>query len=216
MLIDHIGVLFVPIYTPIGTIMRVIGRLTAPIMCYFLCEGYLHTHSKMKYAQRLFIFAIISQFAFTYMLYGYFWKLHFNVIVTFFLCFMLLLVLDKVNRPILKLVLTLVIVALCQFCDWGLMAPLWTICFYYCKSDKRAMSFWYCVLCDFWTVRCCVVTHSGGGEWYTSLWQLGTFLALPILLCYNNEKGSTGRFSKWFFYWFYPVHMLVLGIIFRL
>lgn len=215
MLIDHIGLLFVPTSTPLGIAMRAVGRLTAPIMCFFLCEGYFYTHDKKKYAIRLFAFAVISQFAFTYMVYGYFWKLHFNVIATFFLCFLLLLVLDKISQLWLKLLLAIGIMLLCHFCDWGLMAPLWTTCFYICKSSKKDLSLWYCVLCAFWVIRCCTVTYSGGGEWYNSLWQLGCFGALPILLSYNGEKGKSGKFSKWFFYWFYPLHMLILGIIFR-
>lgn len=215
MVIDHIGALFVPISTPLGTAMRVIGRLTAPIMCYFLCEGYLHTRNKKRYAIRLLIFGVLSQFAYTYMLYGYFWKLHFNVIVTFFLCFMLLLVLDKAGQLWLKALLVATIMLLCHYCDWGLMAPLWTACFYICKDSKRNMSFWYLILCAFWVCRCCYVTYSGGGEWYNSLWQIGSVLALPIILSYNGKKGSDNKFSKWFFYWFYPLHMLILGIMFR-
>lgn len=216
MLIDHIGFLFVPIASPVGTAMRVIGRLTAPIMCYFICEGYIHTRSKKKYAIRLFLFALISQIPFAYMVNGYFWKLHFNVVATFFLCFMVLLVFEKVENLFLKLFIIVCLVCLCHYCDWGLMAPMWVLCFYLFKESKNKMAICYCLLCIFWCFRCCVVSYKGGGEWYDSLWQLGTLLALPIIYTYNGEKGRGGKFSKWFFYWFYPLHMLVLGIIFRM
>ena len=43
MLADHIALAFVGMNNPAGVIMRVIGRLTAPIMCYFLAEGFFHT-----------------------------------------------------------------------------------------------------------------------------------------------------------------------------
>lgn len=215
MVIDHVGLLFVPISTPLGVIMRVIGRLTAPIMCYFICQGYIHTHSKKKYGIRLFVFAVISQIPFAYMVYGYFWKLHFNVIATFFFCFLALLALDKLKSPALKIFSIACVMVLSDFCDWGLMAPLWTICFYLLKDNKDKMSLWYCILCLFWCVRCCCVSYSGGGEWYDSLWQLGSLLALPVINLYNGEKGKNNKFSKWFFYWFYPLHMLILGIIFR-
>ncbi len=216
MLIDHIGMLFVPIATPLGTVMRVIGRLTAPIMCFFLAEGFAHTSSKKKYGTRLFIFALISQIPFAYLMYGYFWKAHFNVIATLFLCFMMLYTFERVENLFFKVALIAGIAASGYFCDWGLMAPLWVMCFYLCKDNKNKMALWYSVLCAFWVVRCCVVTFDKGGSWYDSLWQLGCFGALPLLYLYNGEGGKSSRFTKWFFYWFYPVHLLVLGIIFRI
>ncbi len=215
MLIDHIGLLFVPIETPLGTAMRVVGRLTAPIMCFFLVEGFIHTRSKKKYGTRLFVFALISQIPFAYMMYNYFWVAHFNVMATLFLCFMILLVFEKVENLFLKVVLITALALLGNYCDWGLMAPLWVLCFYLTKDNKNKMALWYCVLCAFWVVRCCVVSFDKGGAWYDSLWQGGSVLALPILCTYNGEGGKTGKFTKWFFYWFYPAHILILGLMFR-
>ena len=42
--------------------MHIIGRLTCPIMCYFIAEGYYYTKSFQKYALRLFLLAIVSHF----------------------------------------------------------------------------------------------------------------------------------------------------------
>lgn len=215
MLIDHIGLLFVPADTPWYTVMRVIGRLTAPVMCYFLAEGFIHTRSREKYGTRLFVFALISQIPFAYMMYNYFWVAHFNMIATLFLCFMILLTFEKVENVFLKVVIIAGLASLGRFCDWGLMAPLWVMCFYLCKDNKNKMALWYCVLCAFWVIRCCVVSFDKGGDWYDSLWQLGAFGALPILYLYNGEGGKAGKFSKWFFYWFYPLHILILALIFR-
>lgn len=47
----------------------------------------------------------------------------------------------------------------------------------------------------------------------TAFVQLGVFLAIPLLCCYNGKRGSGGRAAKWGFYIFYPAHLLVLWIL---
>ena len=37
-----------------------------------------------------------------------------------------------------------------------------------------------------------------------------TVLAVPLLLLYNGRRGKG---SKWFFYFFYPVHFLVFAAL---
>ena len=34
--------------------------------------------------------------------------------------------------------------------------------------------------------------------------------ALPLLLSYNNRPGPRTKFSKYFFYVFYPLHIFIL------
>lgn len=72
MLIDHIAWCFVDTYSVLGQIMHVIGRLTAPIMCYFIAEGYYYTRNVKKYLLRLGLFALISWAPFTFMEFGTF------------------------------------------------------------------------------------------------------------------------------------------------
>ena len=47
---------------------------------------------------------------------------------------------------------------------------------------------------------------------FISLWEgmITTILAFVPIYYYN---GSRGRQVKWFFYWFYPVHLLLLYMI---
>ena len=65
---DHLAWLLCPGYStvPIALFLHVIGRLTCPIMCYFIAEGYHYTRSVRRYAARLFIFAFISHFAYIF------------------------------------------------------------------------------------------------------------------------------------------------------
>ena len=65
---DHLAWLLFPGYStvPIALFLHVIGRLTCPIMCYFIAEGYHYTRSVRRYAARLFIFAFISHFSYIF------------------------------------------------------------------------------------------------------------------------------------------------------
>ena len=68
MTIDHIAWLLFPGYPhdTIPIVMHIIGRITCPIMCYFIAEGYHYTKDITKYTQRLFVFAIISHFTYVF------------------------------------------------------------------------------------------------------------------------------------------------------
>ena len=44
-----------------------------------------------------------------------------------------------------------------------------------------------------------------------SVEYVGAFLPLLLLSRYTGQHGTSGGFSKWFFYMFYPLHLLVLG-----
>ena len=48
MLIDHIGWRFYPFINLKAQVFHVLGRITLPIMCLFLTEGYFYTRSKKK------------------------------------------------------------------------------------------------------------------------------------------------------------------------
>ena len=66
MTVDHLAWLLYPGYprevTPL--VMHMIGRITCPVMCWFIAEGYHHTRDINKYTARLFAFAVLSHFAY--------------------------------------------------------------------------------------------------------------------------------------------------------
>ena len=68
MTIDHITWLLFPGCQKIWFVMllHVIGRLTAPIMWFFISEGFHYTRNVNKYIARLFGFALISHFAYNF------------------------------------------------------------------------------------------------------------------------------------------------------
>ena len=85
MLLDHIAWTFLSFRTPTAQIFHIVGRITAPLMCFFLAQGYEHTRSFKKYALRLFVFAVISEVPWWLMRGEELFTPSFNMIFTLFL-----------------------------------------------------------------------------------------------------------------------------------
>lgn len=216
MLIDHISAFFVPITTPAGVIMRIIGRLTAPIMCFFLAEGFRYTASHKKYGIRLFIFVVISQFAYAFAHGISLLTPNFNMIFTLFLSFLILLSYEKIRNNIAKTAVIFILIIASQVSDWGIIAPLWVLSFYILHNDTNYKILSFSLISLLHIVINSFPAISGGYNWYGQLWQLGVFLFIPLLLLYNGKNGRKNMFSKWFFYIFYPLHLIVIGHIYNI
>ena len=65
MLFDHCVFLFLKNYFEVAVVLNVIGRLTMPIMCFFVAEGFYHTKDIKRYLMRMAVFAVISQYHIT-------------------------------------------------------------------------------------------------------------------------------------------------------
>ena len=216
MLLDHIGMVFSSFFMQttwgvvLYSVLRVIGRLTAPIMCFFLVQGFLHTHSKKSYTLRLAIFAVVSQIPYALAHKNSFLTLDFNMLFTLLISFAMLCVWETRLETVPKTIVLLILVCASAFCDWGLFAPLLVLFFYVSRENRQKLIFSYCILVLFVCLMSCIFLASHGMHWYGELWQLGLFLFIPVLFIYNGEPGSRAAFHKWFFYVFYPLHLLLL------
>jgi len=208
MVIDHLAFLFIPSTTLLYKICRIIGKLTAPIMCYFLAEGYNYTSSKTKYGIRLLTFAIISQFAFSLTFFNKWFVFNFNMIFTLFLCFVVLLSYEKIKNKLIRWISILCLIFLSYFCDWGIFAPLWVLSFYIFNGRRsfQIVSYYIVTICSI-VIKNIIISNY---NWTNILIQLGLFLFIPMLFIYNGKKGKISQFNKWFFYIFYPLHLLIL------
>lgn len=221
MLLNHIGTIFLTPGTFLYELFLDIGYFTAPVMCYFLVEGYRLTHSRKLYGRRLFVFAVLSELpfclAFSHGAEVYFVAM--NMIFTLFLCFLLLEVLEKEPKGFARGLLVALLILASTVSDWAILAPVYTILFYKAGQDREKQKkafFWAAALFGAFGL-------AGSPEWYSGLQRLlyalgcmsGVAAAGVCIVCfYNGRRAQRGqRFSKWFFYLFYPVHLLLLGII---
>ena len=216
MLLDHIGMIFSSQLTAtvwgsvLYTVFRVLGRLTAPIMCFFLVQGFIYTHSKKQYAIRLAIFALLSQIPYALARKHSLLTPDFNMIFVLLISFAILCIWESRLESVPKIMLLVILTCLSLFCDWGLFAPLMVLFFYVFRADRKNQIMTYCLLAILVNIMSCLILPMNGFAWYTELWQLGLFLFIPLLFIYNGQPGSRAAFHKWFFYIFYPAHLLLL------
>lgn len=215
MLIDHAAHLFVPSETLLYSCMRFAGRLTAPIMCFFISEGYHYTRDLKKYFIRLGIFAVISHFAFAFCFEGSFlaFKKE-SVIATLFLSLLTVYIYNSKRVDIaFKLPLVLLILLAAERCDWGADAVLFTLTFEIARGDRKKQMIAYGGVVVIRRLIPIIKAAFNDIDILKMNWfKFGMLLPIPLLLLYNGEKGG-GKYTKWVFYIFYPVHLILLGYI---
>ena len=218
MVCDHVAWGFVEFWSPLGQVMHIIGRLTIPIMCFFVAEGFRRTSSVKGYIMRMVLFSVITMLPF-YLFFGEMYEYRQNIIFDYMLGVMLLAVLEnkkfKIWMKVLlgaALFLTSAIIG-----GWVIMPMLYILVFYYVKDFKKQAA-WVVGLTVTLEVFLIVavelnrVLHFSHYDWpwYDKLYFLGFIIPLFLLKYYNGEKGKD-ILGKYFFYIFYPGHFLVLA-----
>lgn len=198
----------------IYTLSRKIGRLAFPIFCFLLVEGFLHTRNVRKYSFRLFLFALISEIPFDIALKGSWYfpqkqNVYFTlligllVLIGFSYCEQLpkkfLTSSEKESRFPARLAAAVpaVILALCIL-HTGMEFAKWLDTDYSYKGVFLIAVLY--LLRRFRLLQC-----AAGAAAVT--WELPAPIAFLPILFYN---GTRGRQMKYFFYWFYPIHLLFL------
>lgn len=226
MTVDHIAWAMFDGYPSalLPLVMHIIGRLTCPIMCYFIAEGYHYTRNINKYTFRLFAFAFVSHFAYIFasndfvdfksfipFYYGNFlnqtsvmWSLAWGLVM--------LRIADSKNiKSIYKVLLVILICIITLPSDWSCIAALCIMAIGTNRGDFRKQMSWMI----FYVALYSLVYFFAIDKVYGVL-QMGVVLSIPVIAMYNGKRGKNpkiNKFMKWFFYIFYPVHLFVIGLI---
>lgn len=221
MLLNHISHIFLETGTFFAGLFEDVGYFTAPVMCWFLVEGYQYTRSKRNYALRLLLFAVLSEIPFC-LAFSYGDGIQFvglNMLFTLFFCFLILLAEEKIKSRFWRILVQILLVLATIICDWPIMAALYTIMFSHTYSSKRKATFSFVAA----TLIFAFFLYQNNSFLYSGIalvlqiicGSLGVAAAGITVLCfYNGKRAKRGRtFSKWFFYLFYPVHLLILGLL---
>lgn len=232
MTIDHLAWLIFPGYPTeaIPLIMHIIGRLAFPIMAYFIAEGYHYTRNKNKYMLRILIFALISHIPYMmqsipFQNYGWLSLIPFatgegitrflnqaSVLWAYFIGILMLRVNDSTKLKSYQKFLLILLLCLVAFpSDWSCIASL-VILSIHTNRGKPIKQIMYSM---FYILLYAVVYIFALDVVYGFL-QLGVVIAIIPLSLYSGKKSNNQKLNqimKYFFYFYYPIHLLILGIL---
>lgn len=209
MLIDHTA----HVFFPVEVYMRCLGRIAFPIFAFMVAEGFLRTRNVKRYMLRMLIFAVIAQVPYSIMLsdIGVF---QINVIFTLFFGLASVYAIDK-GSPLLSMLAPVAFAMIAEFAnfDHGAFGVLMVIAFLYTRNNKLHRNISASVLILLFSLSYMLRYGVNYYGWVIILFYL---LPLPIINLYNKKKGISNVFSRWFFYFFYPLHIAALVIIDKL
>jgi len=257
MTIDHLA--FYQTFTnntDINSILRIIGRIAAPLFLFLLAEGLHHTKSKTKYILRLYIASTLTEILNTLFLrtltIGYNSSVLGNIFTTFFYVAFYVYFIERLleqhkNKkisistiiilllpflsPILNIMLcqTPVGTTSCEIIRIFFPSPLtinYSILFviigvlWYFINNKYINSGILAAL----SLLSLIIPETAISQFTANLFNFNAntlfinpqwcmFLAIPFMLLYNGKKGPS---TKYFFYFYYPLHQYFLFLLYLL
>ena len=210
MLIDHVNkALIYPnlvsndgILTTVSNIFDIIGRIAFPLFCFLLVEGFFKTRCRKKYLLNLLIFGVISEVPFDMFTTASFFNMNWNNVM-FTLAFVLITIwiIDILKERMQKLPKTL-----WYFASFIIVIIMCIAAMYLSLDyDHHAILIGYFFYL-FHDVPLLAIPF-GYASMYTQPWAL---LGFGLTLTYNGKRGKQNKMLN---YWFYPAHLLILGIL---
>lgn len=216
MLLDHLWATVVP-----GNLwMTCLGRLAFPIFAFQAAEGYYRTSNLKRYLCRLLVFGVISELPFNLMLSGsWVYPFHQNVMFTMALGLLGIRAMEQARsagcvRERITAVLSMLLwigLGAVTLVDYGAYGVITVMLFAACRYLPGAKLFQLAgmvVIHVFWMKGMTIPVL--GLEF--PLQGFAVLALLPIWL-YHGEKGPRNKMVQYGSYLFYPLHLLVLGII---
>ncbi|WP_242966262.1 TraX family protein [Lachnoclostridium sp. An138] len=214
MLVDHIGACLLEVFVlnyygvsplagridnlyfwlSLDSVLRGIGRAAFPIFCFLLVEGAVHTRSPRKYLLRLASFALISEIPFDLALHNqpFYWGTQ-NVFFTLLAGLLVIQAFQRSPGQEWRGMLALAVLgAAAELCgtDYGAIGVAVIAVMYLLRERFWAASVLSLIL-------------------LVLLARIEIF-SIPAFLILALYNGKRGRQPKYFFYVFYPVHLLIL------
>lgn len=191
----------------LNMILRFIGRISFPIYCFLMVEGFQRTHNKWNYAMRMGIFALISEIPFDLAFSSKVLEFSYqNVFFTLFLGIVAMALVETIERrfwyaglgitnEMVQLLLSILVVGAVAGLAW------------FMKTDYDAIGI-VCIMLLYMFRKNKVSQILAGC--LSFMWEITAPLAFIPIAFYNGERGLK---LKYVFYLAYPLHLLILYLI---
>ncbi len=206
--------------------LNCIGRIAFPIFAFMLVEGYFHTKDIRKYVYRLLLFAVLSEIPFDLAMGSrVFYPVHQNVLWSFLISLGLIHLNEKAKatnklwKQILVGGVTVIlgsIIGLVTMVDFYHAGVLTVLVFYFFRQKK-----WWSYAGQFlclWYINAEMLGGLGyefqlfGQTFFFTRQGLALLALIPIWL-YRGKQGYHSKRTQYACYAFYPLHLLILGLI---
>lgn len=225
---DHVAWRFLDYDTHSSEMLHFVGRAVAPLMCYLLVVGFYHTHDIKGYAKRLGLFALISQLPFWLFNIGIahtalLWQgvsfddwvvltpfIGGNVLFSLLLSLIALMIRHHKSFHLWeKAILIALLYPIISLCDYGFAMIYMTLLFDYFYKNKPN----YLIIAYLLSLPIIYVLIYGFNTTVgLGYMHFGMILTALIIHGFNGQKGSDFG-GRYLFYWFYPVHLLVIAMV---
>lgn len=219
MIFDHLHYIpgLVPI--PLASMFHVITRCVGVWFAYLAVEGFLHTRNKIKYNVRLFIWAGIMAAG------NIFFEVSNNIFLTLALGVLMLNVMFYENcklktsntaiKTIRIIIGILILIASIPFAEGAIPILPFILITYALKEKPKARNIAYIVFAAA-LFAMSYVQYDTLEMTLMMLAENSDFMlitVIPFIYLYNGQRGPNNKFSKYFFYVFYPAHLWILATI---
>lgn len=222
MLCDHLWAMLFPA----EEWLTCIGRIAYPVFAFMIVEGYTHTHNLRRYILRIFLWACLSEIPFNIMYGGSaFYPYHQNVLWTFLLSLVLIILIEKCKerfKPIPATLLSVGIAAVGAILGYAAMTDyygvgvLTVLLFYFFRGQNWKSRLVQVVGMYILNVELlggyCYAFQIFGHDVELVQQGLALLSLLPIRL-YKGRQGVHNKVFQYTCYAFYPVHMVILILI---
>ncbi len=209
MFIDHFSKLIFPTIDHIPFFFE-FGRISFPLFAFILVYNYLYnTKSKENYLKRLLIFALISQPFFSYAFNTFVLNIFFVLLIGL-LCIYLIEKGIEFDKKVINFSLaTIILVSSSNFVDYQPFGIAVIVSLYFVFIYKKVV---------FWLIFIIFLILANHYTYSLNNGLLGLFLGiilfhLTLYIVLIKNKIKIPRINKWFFYSFYPLHLVLILII---
>lgn len=192
----------------VDRVLRAIGRFSFPAFCFLLTEGFWYTRNRARYLGNLMLFAVVSEIPFDLAVGDGLWDLSSqNVFFTLFLGLIAIWTAEywlKRAMAYPQQVLMCQVFAAAAAVGFAALAEA-------LHTDYGAAG--VCVIFVMYILRRTPVFGALAGWGLLTVTNWMEIYCLPFVFAVKCYNGQRGKQVKYFFYMFYPAHLLILYFV---